>query len=635
MDIKENAAIATNGVASASGGVELATGTVTPASAVAPAPTASDLAGGAGADAAASDSLSSAKTAAFIKKFSPLLPSIFGMAFARGGLIVAGYGSYVRSDEGLFTDGAMMIAIVVMIAIEALFYFKDFRLNKRLTNAIERVSIVVEALVLLAMVLLGMSGNLSDLGRLLLSAVATLSGSGCIFYWLRRARGCSSLTAAIYVFFALAISEVEIYVCAVTGTAGFFVATALTLVQFPLMVAARKRPLAESIDTFAQRDDYFGIAKDTQHSNYLLVATATSLGTLFLVVGFLRGYPSGDSIAFTPITRIAYALLTILICVSIIFLLARRRRNVTTVAMFVMFELLAIVALVLYAAFPDQLDIGAVFTTTLNALMCGFMWYITISFMGFGWRDPYYYAFGGWIACLGCRCVARVVFIVGPMPDAEDVFINALMGGLLLVSTQISLGQFLSISRASNDRREKQGSRRIDDLERRLAQASQANVVMVGAGIPGEEGSCASCDTGCVTRADVGPTLADILPHEDDAARNAEAHPYANRLQRIMGLDGRPNDRGSGAGGADVAAAEASPQEHARRRAEQVGRQFMLSDREVEVLSLYALGWTQKRVAEELFISPATAHAHIKRIYAKTDLHSRQEILDYMEQYTD
>ena len=63
-------------------------------------------------------------------------------------------------------------------------------------------------------------------------------------------------------------------------------------------------------------------------------------------------------------------------------------------------------------------------------------------------------------------------------------------------------------------------------------------------------------------------------------------------------------------------------------------KQFLLSEREVEVLSLYALGWTQKRVAEELFISPGTAHAHIKRIYAKTGLHSRQEILDYMEKYT-
>ena len=71
-----------------------------------------------------------------------------------------------------------------------------------------------------------------------------------------------------------------------------------------------------------------------------------------------------------------------------------------------------------------------------------------------------------------------------------------------------------------------------------------------------------------------------------------------------------------------------------RHNAEEMGRQFLLSDREMEVLALYALGYTQKRVAEELYITPGTAHAHIKRIYAKTGLHSRQEILDYMQQYT-
>ena len=61
--------------------------------------------------------------------------------------------------------------------------------------------------------------------------------------------------------------------------------------------------------------------------------------------------------------------------------------------------------------------------------------------------------------------------------------------------------------------------------------------------------------------------------------------------------------------------------------------QFMLSDRETEVVTLYALGLTQRKIAEELCISPGTAHTHIKRIYAKTDLHSRQEILDYIESY--
>ena len=66
----------------------------------------------------------------------------------------------------------------------------------------------------------------------------------------------------------------------------------------------------------------------------------------------------------------------------------------------------------------------------------------------------------------------------------------------------------------------------------------------------------------------------------------------------------------------------------------QLQEQFMLSDRETEVLTLYAMGLTQRKIADELCISPGTAHTHIKRIYAKTDLHSRQEILDYIAQYT-
>lgn len=71
------------------------------------------------------------------------------------------------------------------------------------------------------------------------------------------------------------------------------------------------------------------------------------------------------------------------------------------------------------------------------------------------------------------------------------------------------------------------------------------------------------------------------------------------------------------------------------RNTQQMQKQFMLSDRETEVLTLYALGITQGKIAEQLCIAPGTAHTHIKRIYAKTDLHSRQEILDYIEQYTE
>lgn len=72
-------------------------------------------------------------------------------------------------------------------------------------------------------------------------------------------------------------------------------------------------------------------------------------------------------------------------------------------------------------------------------------------------------------------------------------------------------------------------------------------------------------------------------------------------------------------------------QSHASRMKEQ----FLLSDRETEVLALYALGHTQDKIASDLFLSPGTVHTYVKRIYGKTDLHSRQEILDYIERYAD
>lgn len=59
---------------------------------------------------------------------------------------------------------------------------------------------------------------------------------------------------------------------------------------------------------------------------------------------------------------------------------------------------------------------------------------------------------------------------------------------------------------------------------------------------------------------------------------------------------------------------------------------YLLSAREAEVVTLYAQGHTQKKIAEELFIAPGTVHEHVRHIYRKTGLHSRQQILDYIHE---
>lgn len=564
--------------------------------------------------------------------YIPLIPSILGLCFARAGLIAAGYGSYTHTDEGIFTDGAMLVALSIMGVILLVVGARKIRLKKRTTNRIMRTCIVLEAACALILPLAYIAGLFSPNVHFWLCVAVTFFGSFAIFYWLRRARGCGSTTAVLYVFSALAISEVEIYICSLIGTYGFYVAAALTLLQFPCMLSARKNKLANDIESFTPNDDFFGFATTLLSSKRFLAATATSIGVLSIVDGFLRGYPDGTPIAFQPVTRVAYGLLTITICCIVISMMMRKRKRVMTVGMFILLELFACAALVLYAAFPDMPDIGAVFTTTLNALLVAFAWYIIIAFMSFGWRDPYYYALGGWIVWLGCRAIARVTLINVQSLSTNDLLINAIMGTCVVISTQVALGQFLKVSQLEADERHDLHVRRMERLENQLSRA-QANVeaLTILKDNAGGYSECSACANAAPVSAGTASPLqcAGISPVEnveqdETAEDNGTTRPgssHGMRLVRLMGLD-------EGDSIADIRKATM------RNNAEQMGKQFLLSDREVEVLALYALGWTQKRVAEELYISPSTAHAHIKRIYAKTGLHSRQEILDFMDQYT-
>lgn len=64
---------------------------------------------------------------------------------------------------------------------------------------------------------------------------------------------------------------------------------------------------------------------------------------------------------------------------------------------------------------------------------------------------------------------------------------------------------------------------------------------------------------------------------------------------------------------------------------DEVGRQFALSPRELEVLKLLARGRTGDYIADVLGISPHTVKSHIKHIHQKLGVSSRQEIIDIIE----
>lgn len=63
-----------------------------------------------------------------------------------------------------------------------------------------------------------------------------------------------------------------------------------------------------------------------------------------------------------------------------------------------------------------------------------------------------------------------------------------------------------------------------------------------------------------------------------------------------------------------------------------VGIDYGLSAREVDVLELLVLGKDAKAIADELFISFNTVRSHIRRLYGKLDVHSRQELLELVRE---
>lgn len=66
-------------------------------------------------------------------------------------------------------------------------------------------------------------------------------------------------------------------------------------------------------------------------------------------------------------------------------------------------------------------------------------------------------------------------------------------------------------------------------------------------------------------------------------------------------------------------------------RSASVAKEYGLTEREQEIMEYLARGRSAKYIAEKLVISENTAWTHIKRIYAKTGVHGRQELMSLVE----
>ena len=486
-------------------------------------------------------------------------------------------------------DGIPTILAALVFSLLFLSTLRVKRFTKRSISAGTFLSIHLAGLSSLVMAFVAAMGTSIPQAAFIALEACVLVGSTFLeFYWLRKLRGTSAQAVTVVVFCALALSEFLTYALSFSDVLVWRIAAViLTFAQFGAIRVSRSMDAPS--DSFpAVSESYFGTDEHHFSNRSFLVVAAMGIWFISIPMGMGRGFSDGDALFMSTVPR--FMVMLFVIIVSVLWVrhaLASHMRELTTSIWVVMETLLALGA-IFFAVWPNTTGIGAAFVMTASLVLQAFVWYLTIAFISFGWRDPFYYCTAAWIAMnlLTIGGMALDGLITRIMPDNAPVIIS-IMSFFVLVSAQVVFTKLLS-SPSEGDERQA------------AAEAAEA------------------------ARAENNDT-----PKQDtEEAERKPLHLTQDDVRRIpfMGVMALSPQ-------AEVPMASQKPDVHIATSVLEIGQQFGLTGREVEVLTLYALGHTQARVSEELQLSQNTVHTHMKRIYVKTELHSRQEILDYIAEY--
>ena len=466
-----------------------------------------------------------------LKRYVPLLPLIAGLACSRVGLNASVYSNYAQTDAGFISDGTVLAALIVFAPL----LFATTKLNKPLSKAfINRSATAVFSLETICVALLeyGTLFPLHEVVRFAIAAICTITSTCAMYYWLRRARGGGVIIGATLVFSAIAVSELILMLvnCLPAGSQAI-IATVISAAQFPAQHIAKRTSNPFQLVKNNEPQSAYSL-KASIRNKRLLASSALGVAALGPQRWPFEGaIPNGQPIALILLRALhkhaghsGDLMANVLICLS-------GRTGFMTTGIWIMLLCLACLAITSFAAFPDSLSIGAIFATSLNALTVGYCYSLTIEFMTHGWRDPYYYAFSGWIVYFVTRAFARIVLShITPLNSNTELTL-AIMADAVVASALIIFVRFLNDAKT-----------------------------------PAQE--LPNVQTSPLQKA-----VALSSPEEQSAIASLREDSFAAGIAALR-------------------------------------KQYQLSERETEVISLYAQGHTQKKIASELFITPGTVHEH-------------------------
>lgn len=504
---------------------------------------------------------------------SALAPALAGLALALASFSLTVQQGHLAGLSPTFDGTATLVTCVAALAVgAAALHLK--RLPKRAIFLITFIAIHVAGIGALGLAFL--DATQADAHGLVELALQAASGSGSAllaFFWLRKLRATAATHVSLVVFGAVAAATLLVFFLGIAGPLVRHIATfAFSFAQFATTRASRKTAApGEALPALPEL--YFGTSVERFSDRGYLAAALTGVCGMALAGGLAGTLTLSveGSAGLTVAARIITALTAGAASLLIArYALAERERSLVA-TIWIALGLMMGTGTVLLALGAGCTYVGGALCAAVLLLLQAHVCYLAVAFASYGERDPYVYAAGAWIALFGFQVLgAALGTLIGAAAPGDRAPVIALIGLCTLAATQLVFTQLLSDPARSGNY-----------VPMGVFRFSQARASADDAGEP---------DTSTV------PEVATTAPVPE-------------------------------------AAPAPSPEVYIATSVIAMGQRFGLTGREVEVLTLYALGHTQARVSEELHLSQNTVHTHIKRIYDKTDLHSRQEILDYLNEY--
>ena len=506
--------------------------------------------------------------------FSSFLP-LFSLSFC--GLVAVRiwiqcnlYDRYTSTDSGIITIVSNLARVALIVILIAIVVRHGFpKRSQRMLGYASAFAMTAASILFLV--------NVETPNHIVLFAACVCAGCGIVWgggIWITVYERFPPDEALIYAFLSLGASSMLGFLLGLLP-ATFTYLVALVMPALSLVMLQRSSQLLDERDEALRTSS--GAAtlpkRDTVYDGEpksTFARLIAGMALFNLALGIARGYPSGESIALTIPFQAIHQFSVLLISLALIWWAVAKRRSIRFSTLWNISVTLIIIGVLLLALSDSTATLaGATFISISNTFAVGLLWFSCYDIARHSSIPSYLILGVGWLAHVLPREIGRAgIWLLEPH-SSEAILVIAFVVLLLALAMVFLLNDSIPVKRhLFAEFRSPQANASV--------QAALADRYAAPAGDP-------------ASRQEGEPA------HDGATPKVREEAPYAEHLS-------------------------------------QLGKQYSLTERELEVVGLLAQGRSRISIGEKLYISENTVRTYVKNIYAKLDIHSKQELLDRLEE---